>query len=71
MEFRNNQVLGFGKFLVDVQRLFFFFSLKEKILWSCFLWQDSSAVEIPVEECRARVGDHVILCTGKYTSIHI
>ena len=25
MKFRNNQVLGFGKFLVDVQRLTFFF----------------------------------------------
>lgn len=55
MKFRNNQVLGFGKFLVDVKRLtfFFFFSLKEKILRSCLLWQDSSIVEIPVKQYRA------------------
>ena len=31
MKFRNNQVLGFGKFLVDVKRLtFFFFFIKGK-----------------------------------------
>lgn len=54
MKFRNNQVLGFGKFLVDMERLtFFFFSLKEKILRSCLLCQDSSAVEIPVKESGA------------------
>ena len=53
MKFRNNQVLGFGKFLVDVKRLTFFFSLKEKILRSCLLWQDSSIVEIPVKQYRA------------------
>ena len=53
MKFRNNQVLGFGKFLVDMERLTFFFSLKEKILRSCLLCQNSSAVEIPVKESGA------------------
>lgn len=28
MEFRHNQVLGFGKFLVDVQRLLLLFFMK-------------------------------------------
>lgn len=51
MKFRHNEVLGFGKFLVDVKRLIFFFLLKEKILRNCLLCHDSSAVEIPVKEC--------------------
>lgn len=67
MEFRHNQVLGFGKFLVYVQRLIFFF-IKGK-----------DPMELSLKPRFKRCGDSskgvcwqgcVTVCRGKWTRVH-
>jgi hypothetical protein len=78
MEFRHNEVLGFGKFLGGVQRLIFFF-FKEKFLWSCLLCQVSSAKDTPVKEGQVGLGPgrfmwkKIYLCTHliQYTCLNL
>lgn len=72
MKFRNNQVLGFGKFLVDMERLTFFFFIKGK--------DPKKLSSVPKFKCCGdsskgirgwgSVWNHVTFCRGMYTFIH-
>jgi hypothetical protein len=69
MEFRHNEVLGFGKFLGGVQRLIFFFLRKSSFGVVFFA---KSQVPRTHQLRRGRWGwDRVASCGRKYTCAHI